>query len=276
MPNKQNDNNGLLTFLQSHPIMIFTLSALILSGLGYWSEYSLMQKFGLNIVVFAALDDFLLAGFKYPVISGTLFIPTILAVIISTWWVSLSQISIEALEWEFSHKKNNLEAEIKVLKSPDLAVIIGSRQAEKKISQLESEIKSLDTSKERKNIKQVKTTSMLLAIFSLFIATIIALYTVNKTSEKLFKKITESPTQQVSIELRTKNIIPESGSKPLIFITATENYLFFHQFGTKNTISIPVASVAQVVYQPFISPQTGKGISTKPAAGVTEAVPTIK
>jgi hypothetical protein len=62
MSQESNNSTGLIDFFKAHPILVGSLLVVLCSGVGYWSEYKLMQNFGINIVVFAEADDFLLVS----------------------------------------------------------------------------------------------------------------------------------------------------------------------------------------------------------------------
>ena len=78
-PKKEEESqNNNLYLIKDYYVLSITLSILICSSIGYYSEYNLLSIFGLNILAFAEIDDFFLAGLKYP----NIFIYTIIFVIV--------------------------------------------------------------------------------------------------------------------------------------------------------------------------------------------------
>ena len=78
-PKKEEESqNNNLYLIKDYYVLSITLSILICSAIVYYSEYNLLSIFGLNILAFAEIDDFFLAGLKYP----NIFIYTIIFVIV--------------------------------------------------------------------------------------------------------------------------------------------------------------------------------------------------
>ena len=64
-PKKEEESqNNNLYLIKDYYVLSITLSILICSSIGYYSEYNLLSIFGLNILAFAEIDDFFLAGLK--------------------------------------------------------------------------------------------------------------------------------------------------------------------------------------------------------------------
>ena len=70
------------------------------------------------------------------------------------------------------------------------------------------------------------------------------------------KKIVENPQIMATVQLKNKTMVPdlENSDKPLVFITATNKFLFFYQYGTNkntSTLAIPITSIINVQYTDF-------------------------
>ena len=68
-----------LYFFKDHPLLTLSLTALLLSTIGYISEYILLMDFDINIVSYVELDDFLLVAWKNPLSSLSMLL------VIGTW-----------------------------------------------------------------------------------------------------------------------------------------------------------------------------------------------
>ncbi|TOB48002.1 hypothetical protein CGK05_24525, partial [Vibrio parahaemolyticus] len=82
-------------------------------------------------------------------------------------------------------------------------------------------------------------------------------------SKKQYLEITTRPYETSKITLRTKDTLPSIKDcdftaplitppmqplkcNELVFITATEKYMFFHQLGTTENFVLPIASIAKI------------------------------
>ena len=80
--------------------------------------------------------------------------------------------------------------------------------------------------------------------------------TLNNNLAAQMYKIFSNPKLMVTVQFSNKPLLPESLNlnQPLIFITATNNFMFFYQYGTKektSTIAIPISSILNVHYSDF-------------------------
>lgn len=71
---ESSDKNSLWEFFLNHSILVITILGLLMSSIGYASQYSLLKQFDIQFVNYAELDDFLLAAWKVPSSSITLIV----------------------------------------------------------------------------------------------------------------------------------------------------------------------------------------------------------
>ncbi len=88
---------NLSRVIEDHPFQIgatvVSTIVLITTSIGFYSEYRLLDSFGINIATFSELDDFLIAGLKKPIIA--ILIPfSIIASFIFYWRAKSSESSI--------------------------------------------------------------------------------------------------------------------------------------------------------------------------------------
>ena len=68
----QSDNNelGIFNFVKEHPFqsgaLVASSTIFLCSCIGFFREYLILKEFGINVVTFAELNDFLVAGLKDP------------------------------------------------------------------------------------------------------------------------------------------------------------------------------------------------------------------
>ncbi|HCE1487546.1 TPA: hypothetical protein NGR23_002487 [Vibrio parahaemolyticus] len=58
--------SDILDYFKNHPLLVVTISTLSCAIIGFWLEFTLLYKFGLNVGTFASIDYFLLAGVTSP------------------------------------------------------------------------------------------------------------------------------------------------------------------------------------------------------------------
>lgn len=235
------EGSSILSLFRQHPVLILTFSALLCSAVGYWVEYSLLKKFGLNIVVFAEVDDFFLAGLKYPILY--LFGFPVFAILI-TYLFSL--LSANTHQKEFL---NNLKAyydkkeeEAKGERNP----IKGDLWKAHKDEFLRKSI----------NLNAVITANRYKYFgLTITVMTFLLIYGVYWKVNERFDKIVASPESMAIIQLRTGQKIPKEDGPPAVFITATEKFMFFYQQSENehlNTFAIPITSLSDVLYTEFV------------------------
>lgn len=80
--------------------------------------------------------------------------------------------------------------------------------------------------------------------------------TLNNNLAAQMYKIFSNPKLMATVQLSNKTLLAESLNlnQPLIFITATNKFMFFYQYGTKektSAIAIPISSILNVHYSDF-------------------------
>lgn len=256
------EENNILSFFKQHPILVLTFSALLCSAVGYWSEYSLLREFGLNIVVFAEIDDFFLAGLKSPKIF--LFAFPMFAIGIAYISIRVNRLSREQLY--ASREELEIERMIEKAqfdKEKEELAHLKSKQNEMKRYFKEK------LSSERRKASLMVVPILLLSVISVFV---LLQFELNKNLER----IVNNPPTQATIKLRTGDIIPKQSEFPLVFITATEKFMFFYQHDADkqlSTVAVPIASIADVVYTSFkasSSSVSNKQIQPTPKNGAAD------
>lgn len=271
------------SILKEYGAIYLTLSFLACAGIGYYGEYKLLKAFGLNITVFAEIDDFFLASLKYPsVFFVVIIIPPVILVVISAFARivhSSSQLPelyklerlYSAIKGLDSRTKKQVEKERflteefnkltlleKISLYPSYYRMIKSRkELVKSYESLTEDYKpKYELYLDRKTINKKAN----IIYFSTLILFLLILYRVNSfTNDNLQKelnRIINNPVSMATVSLRNKKTIPNSliSKQPLIFITATNKFMFFYQYGTKEKISvlsIPISSIESVHYSDF-------------------------
>ncbi len=235
---------GIISFFREHPILVFSLTILLCSSVGYWSEYRLMQSFGINIVVFAEADDFLLAAFKNPRIFF-FSLPTFAVGIFLVWYQARKLAIINS---RLRHEELNVRKEHEGKLSPaELEQIIVSTKAG-------------FLAKHRYN--RGTTGAFLVVVLILGVAALF--YLVHKETDYQLEKIRGKPSHYSVVELRTNRHLLPYENKDLVLVTATEKYVFFYlkkDLGIGETFIIPTASIASMVQIPFSEESDYRAIS---------------
>ncbi|WP_194866762.1 SH3 domain-containing protein [Pseudoalteromonas sp. PPB1] len=224
---------GIVSFFREHPVLIVSLSILLCSCVGYWSEYRLMQSFGINIVVFAEADDFLLAAFKNPSIFAFSF--PVFAMGIMIVWYQLRKLSIinTRLRYEELDIRKEFEGRISA-------------------SELEQRVVSGKASfLARHHYNRGLIGAALAAVI---VSGILAMFLlVHIETDKQLERIRSNPSHYSVLELRTNRVLLPEESENLVLITATEKYVFFY-LKTENqqgeTVVVPTASIASMFQIP--------------------------
>ncbi|MDO8335034.1 MAG: hypothetical protein Q7T35_10245 [Nitrosomonas sp.] len=186
---------------KNHYIFILSFSALVCSAIGFWSEYALLKAFDLDIVIFAEIDDFFLAGLKKPIIL--------------------------------------------------IAAFAGFVAGTTCILLLAKKDKNENISDERISLRQaIIGVGLIIIIFMLIISYI----EIQRSVNGIVNGIKENPSVMATVQLRNKFTIINQLSQPLVFITATDKFMFFYQHDTKeeiSTIVVPISSISYVRYSKF-------------------------
>ena len=254
-----------LSFFREHPILILTFSVLLCSAVGYWSEYSLLKHFGLNIVVFAEADDFFLAGLKSP--SIFLFSFPIFATGIAY----------------ISFRVNRLAQEQEYMAQEQLTM---SRRLE--TAELEGEVGEIGNLKEnqirmRKHFKRKlsqerrRVSLLTIPLILVGVAFIFGLLQVELNNN--LERIITNPEKRATIQLRTGATLPKSSENLLVFITATEKFMFFYQQDLSDkisTVAVPISSISNVTYFSFSKSEEEKVVTHGGNPSNKETQPTDK
>ena len=74
MSQSESVKSPLIEFIKEHPFQCgavsASLSVFLCSCIGFFREYLVLKEFGINVVSFAELNDFLVAGLKDPYVLG--------------------------------------------------------------------------------------------------------------------------------------------------------------------------------------------------------------
>lgn len=219
---------------------MLTFSALLCSAVGYWTEYSLLKHFGLNIVVFAEADDFFLAGLKNPKI----FLFAFPAFAVGIAYISLRVTNL-AREQEYIAR-----SELKVQRDIENATFNDDYETARELEAKQGEMRSYY--KERLSSQRRKASLMIFPI--LLLGVIFVFGSLHFELENHLDRVVNSPDSMATIELRTGQKIPRQDESPIVFITATEKFMFFYQHNPSDqvsTIAVPIASISDVSYQKF-------------------------
>ncbi|MEZ9765927.1 hypothetical protein AB4278_24005 [Vibrio splendidus] len=244
MKKETTNDSEFLDLLKSHPILVFTCTALLFSGLGYWTEYTLFKSFGVNIVVFASLDDFFLAGLKYPDMLIQLFAPILFLIVGSYVLLKRKRQRLSEKELETNKEIERIESKLKQQQNHDLfgdePSAITKHHTSKKEA-LELELKNLRTS-------ILKERSILVGTIGLmfFLGTCVAFFLVTSLSNKQIVQIKKTPEYYSKVFLRDGSKLPAHEEEKLVFISATDKFVFFSKFNSDDVISIPIASITHI------------------------------
>jgi hypothetical protein len=235
------EENSILQFFKSHPVLVLTFSAILCSAVGYWSEYSLLKQFGLNVVVFAEADDFFLAGLKTPRIF--LFAFPMFAVGFAYISLRLNRLSREQI-----HAQTE---EFELERMIERASIDGDEHRKQDFKLKQENAKKYF--KEKLSSERRKASLMIIPILVISIVSIFGL--LHFELEAHIQRIVKNPETMSIIQLRTGNTIPKENENPIVFITATDKFMFFYQHEDNksiSTIAVPIASISDVYYSKFV------------------------
>lgn len=256
----RSDNNLFL----KHPVLFLsTVATLVCSVAGFWGEYVLLQQFGVNVAVYAELDDFLIAGLRTPSLFGISSI--VLMVGGSFIAVSLRRINREA---EANRScKSTLDKECEQIQdSLQRGTVKELSVATQRKSEIEGEMGTLDEEQRELCTREGRTwwsfvIVALLALISLCIR-------VHSNVLERASEISAGLTPAATVQLRTNERLPHAGdTRKLAFISATERFMFFllSQDGEPSeTIAVPITSIASVHYG-------NRTVHPRPQGTVTEA-----
>jgi len=235
MPAKQQPEDAL-SFFKEHPLIILSLSILLCSGVGYWREYILMQEFGINIVVFAEADDFLLAAFKSPLIFLVSF-PLFIGIIGLSWF------KIQRLSHANAYLKRNA-----ISLRANMASSFSSEAIEEEIQ------KQRDAYTFEKGIyKHQKLTAFYLAIAPIISGIMLYIF-IDIEKNNTIKGIKYTPSYFTVVDLRTSRSLLPDNNKELVLITATEKYIFLYRHMPEDkgeTYIVPSASITSIIQIPI-------------------------
>lgn len=226
---------GLLGFLREHPFIVISISIFLCTCVGYWSEYLLMQNFGIDIAVYAEVDDFLLAAFRHPLIFALAF--PFFAVGIG---LIVRQINtLYRIRTGIEKKENEVRSEQAKLDKSKEEVEQQVRQARSKYMQDYG----------------YKQTALGFFFFFCFLAgTLAPFYAASNVIDEQVEKIRCGKGKYTLVELRSSRFLLPAENQNLRFITATEKFLFLYlqkEGQEGETIVIPASSVISISHIPF-------------------------
>lgn len=259
---KKTSIDEFLIFIKDHYVILIALSALLFSLVGYYNEYLLLKRFDLNIIIFAEIDDFFLAGLKNPQI----FIMAFPGFALGIAYGLFSFNELMKAEKKLAEVKNKTEEAISEAKSVFYKVyedqVLGylilkylkifKKIDRNKISESINQTKEIISNPEIVilSIKQ-RIQIRLIGTLLIFIITIFGI--LRSELEQQLRRIIENPRTMVSVQLRNNITIPNftDPNHPLVFITATNKFMFFYQHGADeetSTFAIPISSILKVQY----------------------------
>lgn len=260
---KKNNNIGeIFTIFTENSLKIISLAILLCTFVGYFYEYRLLKEFNINIVSFAEIDDFFLAGLKNPII----FILTFPILAIELAYIFYIRNTLEDSEKQLIEIAKDLEELSDRAKAKNQNRLITwkniwinrifRKELVKKYSEAVRSIEEqkIKNSKLRKFIKKKNET----LIWELIISSVVCIGLIVVLSHyelmRELESITKNPQQIAYINLRNKNTLPtiDNCKKPLVFITATNKHTFFYQHGTSekenSTYVIPNSSIINIKF----------------------------
>ncbi|WP_335993192.1 hypothetical protein [Pseudoalteromonas sp. CH_XMU1449-3] len=249
------EENNILTFFKEHPILVLTFSALLCSAVGYWTEYSLLREFGLNIVVFAEADDFFLAGLKNPKV----FLFAFPAFAVGIAYISIRVTNL-AKEQEYIARE-----ELEIQREIERANFDGEKDHALRLQEKQKEMKQYYKAK----LTQQRRRASLMILPMIILGVVLIFATLHFEMESHLDRVVNSPEHMSTIELRTGQRLPKDNGAPIVFITATEKFMFFYQHDSNNdmsTIAVPIASISDVSYSKFVQPKPPSNKSMQPIA----------
>ncbi len=213
---------------------------MLCSAVGYWSEYTLLKEFGLNIVVFAEANDFFMAGLKSPKI----FIFSFPFFAIALGFISFKINRLAQEQQYITREELEISRRIEMAKLEKHNIEVPNLEAKQR--EMKAHFKH-KLSVERRRLSLFIIPIILVGVTSIFILLQMEL------NNNLTRTIT-NPDKRATILLRTGASLPENNKSPLVFITATEKFMFFYQHDTVesvSTIAVPISSIASVVFSNF-------------------------
>lgn len=232
----------MLSYFLEHPVFVLSLATLMCSAVGYWGEYLLLSTFGINVVFYAEINDFLLAAFRNP--WAFLFGVPLFALVI-TWWSDFFDFYPS---WRESIKEDETEVsrELKQAKSENDTLNTALLKREK-----------AELAVEWKDFRAYRRTDLKQCVAMTLVATTVVVGWLYVDLMERVEHIFKSPTTRAVIVLKTGEMLPNGDNpSPLVFITATGKFMFFHQNGEElgeYTIVLPTTSVSSVTYVPLDS-----------------------
>ena len=284
-----------LFYIKEHFAIYITLSFLICSAVGYLFEYLLLSKFSINVIAFAEIDDFFLAAFKFlDVLFILLLFPAIIILVFHAVYLTFV-IKVSAEKIRNSFIENNLKIKIngayeesnKNLNRVDfLAQEATNHNFWKKIklrfylllnrinfkklhkvareqviqlAEIKNKYESLENELHVAHSKSQQGTRIMFGTLVLFISYISVSIYFKLQNETI--RIIENPTTMATVQLRNKIKISNfsTSNNPLVFISATNKFMFFFQHGTSekiSTLAIPISSIVSVHYSDFRTEST--------------------
>lgn len=209
----------------------------------------------MNIVVFAEADDFFLAGLRNPKIF--LFTFPAFAFGIAFIFIRINRLAKE--QQYIYREEREIQREIEKTRFD------GDKE---RLEQLESKQKEMKQYYKERLSFQMRRASLM--IFPILLLGIVSIFTALHFELKgHLNRVVNKPEMMATIKLRTGDSLPVSNENPIVFITATEKFMFFYQHDNNNdvnTIIVPIASVADVSFSKFKGAESPSNKSMQPTA----------
>lgn len=240
----------ILGIFKTHPILILTFTTLLCSAVGYWSEYALLREFGINVVIFANAEDFLLAGLKNPKIFIISFPLFACGIGIIMYFYS----GLEQFEHSMLHYQSELLQEIQDSQSEldKEGYSVGKQERLKGFKGLEKNVTEQQKTLQEKT-HAAKGHSVIYIIATIMVTLILIFVLLKKELNTQLEQIIRKPTVQSFVTLRNGDPLQSKiQGSPLVLITATENFVFFYQAnsqGKGKTFIVPISSIMNIQHQ---------------------------
>lgn len=201
-----------------HPLLIFTFITFYISLAGYGIEFIVLSHFGVSLPEVSDLDDFLLAGLKYPGFSIHMLIVIVGGLIFSFWVVGF------AIKTIVKKKILNLTPEV-------VNSLLNKSDTENK-----NGLKAI-------HLAWITGMSVPMVLY-LIISILSGIEIAHINIERIYK------AESLSIvKTRNKATYPASDKDKLVLISITSNYHIYRLFkesGAEETIVLPTVSIEMV------------------------------
>lgn len=240
-------------------LSVLGLSVFLCSAAGYFNEYFLLKKFGLNITEYAEINDFFIAGLKNPEVFFINF-PLFLFVTTSFLIAAIRLKECEQIQEIMEEKMKILDENYQKLKDDSylyvLLLNLWYKFYKKKSYKQEQDELYKEISGTRNSIIKLKSANQIkFAIGTIiFIGCIFLIQFL--LLQKQYESITIEPDLTATV-LTRNNANPLATINPknyLVLITTTSKFAFFYILGEdnkKSSLVIPVSSIISIKFSEF-------------------------